>query len=78
VDAVVDAEVGRETPIVGPVIGALSAPFGKLFETRVTGSLENPKREAVIPFRWLSPFHWLQMLKELAPPGGQENNPQPK
>ena len=81
VDAVVTAEVGRDTPIFGRLFGTLSAPFGKLFETRITGKLEDPKHETVVPlFRWLSPFHWLQMLKEIAPgeSGSDNKAPPPK
>jgi hypothetical protein len=66
VDAVVTAEVGRDAPVVGPLVGTLSAPFGKLFETRITGKLDNPKHATIIPFfRWLSPFHWMQLLRDI-------------
>lgn len=74
VNAVVDAEVGRDTPLFGTLFGAISTPFGKLFETRVTGNLSHPKREAVVPFvRWLNPFHWLQTLKDILP-GSESGN----
>ncbi len=51
VDAKVDAEIGRDAPLVGEVVSVMLYPFGKMFETRVTGTLGNPKRE---PVMWLT------------------------
>jgi hypothetical protein len=69
VDATVEAEVGRDAPLVGPVVSTVFMPFGKLFETRVTGSLTNPKRAPVtLAAKLISPFiHPLRTLKDLLP-----------
>jgi hypothetical protein len=69
VDATVEAEVGRDAPLVGPVVSTVFMPCGKLFETRVTGSLTNPKRAPVtLAAKLISPFiHPLRTLKDLLP-----------
>jgi len=73
VDATVEAEVGRDAPLVGSLVSTVFMPFGKLFETKVTGSLSNPKRAPVMfAAKLITPFiHPLRTLKELFP--GESN-----
>jgi hypothetical protein len=81
VDARVEAEVGRDTPLVGPFVNLVTMPFSKIFETRVTGTLLNPKRE---PATWVGSglgmlfnpiFHPWRTLKDLLP--GEKQPPAP-
>ena len=51
VDAEVEAELGRDTPLLGPLVSVVFMPVGKLCKTRVTGTLRDPKRE---PVMWLT------------------------
>ena len=67
VNAVVEAQVGRDTPLVGPVVSLFFSPFTKLFQSKVTGTLANPKQvpeylitKMISPF--LHPFHTLRSL----------------
>ncbi len=78
VDAVVEAEVLRNTWVVGPLISSLLKPFTKIFEYSVSGTLANPKpqprwlliKSLFAPFELL--FHPVNTLKEAFPtnPGG--------
>lgn len=76
VDARVEAELLRETKMVGPVLSLFFKPFTKLFEYRVTGTLAQPKTKPVyIPnifMKLLTPFRSLRELlqsdSEPAPP----------
>jgi hypothetical protein len=79
VNATVEAEVGHDTPLVGPLVSTMFMPFGKLFETKVTGSLANPKRAPVMfAARLLSPFiHPFRTLKELLPGESSGTNTPP-
>jgi hypothetical protein len=81
VDAKVEAEVGRDTPLVGLFVNLVTMPFSKIFETRVTGTLLNPKRE---PATWVGSglgmlfnpiFHPWRTLKDLLP--GEKPPPAP-
>jgi hypothetical protein len=69
VDARVEAELLRDTWIVGRVISLALMPLTKLFEYKATGTLSNPESEPVyIPnvlMMPLRPFHTLK--KALAP-----------
>ncbi len=68
VDARVYAELLRNTWLLGPVMSVALWPVSKVFEHKVTGSLENPKTAPVfIPKLLLVPFHPLRALKELLP-----------
>jgi hypothetical protein len=65
VDSFMEAEVLRDTPLVGGFISTLMLPFSKLFESKVTGTLDDPKvaprflvpkilNATIHPFRTLS------------------------
>jgi hypothetical protein len=72
-NARVDAELLRDMWLVGPVVSTLFWPVSKLFEFKVTGTLEEPKKEPVflIPKMMFFPFHPVRSLKgtpeELSP-----------
>ena len=74
----VQAELLRDTWVVGPVISLALWPVSKVFEYKVTGSLSAPKTEPVflIPKIMLLPFHPLRTFKDLVPtqPGSGETN----
>ena len=73
VNARVEAEALRDTRLVGPLLSTFFWPVTKLFEYKVSGSLDKPKAEPVhlipkmllLPFQ--IPFHPLRTLKGLLP-----------
>lgn len=75
VDARVEAELLRETKMLGPALSLFFKPFTKLFEYRVTGTLAEPKTKPVyIPgflMKILTPFRSLRELLRTEP----ENKP---
>jgi hypothetical protein len=71
VNAHVTAQLLHNLPGVGPIISILFAPVTKLFEYKVTGTLENPKKEPVyVPRLLLLPLHPIRTIEELIPGGG--------
>lgn len=48
VDAKVDAYISRDVPVVGSVLNFFTSPFSRLFETRVTGTITDPKYEPLL------------------------------
>jgi hypothetical protein len=72
-NARVEAELLRDMWLVGPLVSTIFWPVSKLFEYKVTGTLEQPKMEPVflipkmmlLPFQ--IPFHPVRTLKGLAP-----------
>jgi hypothetical protein len=64
-----EAEVLRDVPAVGLVISKLLWPVTKLFEYRISGTLDKPKAEPifVLPKLILLPFRPLKTLQELFP-----------
>jgi len=66
VNGKMEAELFRNTPGVGPVVSKVLWPFTKLFEYKITGTLEKPKAQPLfIPKLFLMPFHPLRTLREL-------------
>jgi hypothetical protein len=67
VNARVDAELLRDVWGVGPVVSTVLSPFTKMFEYKITGTLDNPKKEPVYIFPKLvqMPFHPFRSFKEL-------------
>lgn len=73
VQARAEAELLRDTWVVGPIVSTVLWPVTKLFEYKVTGTLGDPKGEPVflvpkvmfLPFQL--PFHPLRTLKGLFP-----------
>ena len=77
VNARVEADLFRNTWLVGRVVSLALLPFTKLFEYKVTGTLNAPKQEPLyfLPKVMLFPFHPLRTLKDLF--GGSETKPPP-
>jgi hypothetical protein len=74
-DAVVEAELLRDTWLVGPLVSRILWPITKLFEYKVTGTLSNPKPEPLfLPKVLTMPFHPFRTMKELM---GQNANTNP-
>jgi len=70
VNARVTAQLLHNFPLVGPFISLLFTPVTKLFEYKVTGTLENPKKEPVyVPKLFLLPLHPIRIFEELLPGG---------
>jgi hypothetical protein len=74
VEARVEAELLRDVPALGLVISKVLWPVTKLFEYKVTGTLDQPKAEPVyvLPKILLLPLQPLKMLKDLFE---EEKNP---
>jgi len=69
-NALVEAELLRDTWIVGRLLSLALWPVSKVFEYKVTGTLAEPKVEPllpVIPKLILLPLHPLDTMKELLP-----------
>jgi hypothetical protein len=69
VNARVEAELLRNTWLVGPLVSTVLWPVTKMFEYRVTGTLADPKMQPlyIVPKLMLIPFHPLKTLKGLLP-----------
>ncbi len=65
----VEANLLRDMWLVGPLVSTVLWPVTKLFEYKVTGTLETPQSEPVfiVPKIVLLPFHPLRSLKGLFP-----------
>jgi hypothetical protein len=77
VNAHVTAELLHNLPFIGRFIYPFLIPVTKLFEYKVTGTLDNPKRESVVPLvpgLLEMPFHPIRSLEELIPGGGNVTN----
>ena len=68
-NARVEARVLRDMPLFGPLVSLAFWPVSKLFEYKVTGSLDQPKTEPLylLPKILLLPLHPLRTLKGLVP-----------
>jgi hypothetical protein len=69
-DTQVEAELLRDLPAIGFVVSKVLWPVTKLFEYKVTGTLDAPKAEPlyVVPKVLLFPFTPVKTLKELFAP----------
>jgi hypothetical protein len=75
VNAHVTAQLLRNIWGVGPLISLFSFPLTKIFEYKVTGTLDNPKKEPVyVPKLFLLPLHPIRTLEELFPGGVNDTN----
>ncbi len=74
-----EAELLRDTPAVGLLIAKFFWPFTKLFEYKVSGTLDEPVAEPVylLPKVVLMPFNPRQMFKQLFAPEEQKPPPPP-
>ncbi len=73
-----EAELLRDLPAIGFVISKILWPVTKLFEYKMTGTLDQPKAEPlyVVPKILLLPFHPFKTLRELLTE--EEKNPAEK
>ena len=92
VEARMEAKLLRGVPGLGPLLSAVLSPVGKLFQYRVSGTLDNPKLEDVyllprIIFLPFQPFKTLQSIfrddekrekKEGEPPSERKPATSPK
>ncbi|HZT22441.1 MAG TPA: AsmA-like C-terminal region-containing protein [Verrucomicrobiae bacterium] len=71
-DAHVTAQLLHNVPGVGPLLSTLFYPVTKLFEFKITGTLQHPRREPVyVPKFLLMPLHPIRSLEELFSGAGQ-------
>jgi hypothetical protein len=77
-NARVEAELLRNTPVLGPLVSTVFWPITKALEYKVTGSLGAPQIEPLyIPKVFLVPFHPIQSVRDLfsAKPAPSTNAP---
>ena len=66
VNARVNAQLLRDTWVVGPLLSTALWPVSKLFEYKITGTLQHPQTEPVyIPKALLLPLHPFRSLEEM-------------
>jgi hypothetical protein len=74
VNARVTAQLLRDTWVVGPLLSTALWPVSKLFEYKITGTLQQPKSEPVyIPRFLLTPLHPLRSLEEMLSNGADNS-----
>lgn len=72
-DGTMEAELFRDTPGVGTVVSKVFWPVTKLFEYKVTGTLNRPKSAPLyIPKLFMMPLHPVRTLRELMESGKGE------
>lgn len=79
IDALVEAQVLRNTPLLGPIISTITAPIAKVLIYRVSGPLEDPTVKAeYFPGTMLEiishPFRSLKSILPGTSPSGNTNN----
>ena len=79
VEGKMEAELLRDLPAIGPVLKVLLSPVTKLFVYRVTGTLDQPKKEPLytIPRVLLMPFQPIKTLKEMFGPDEKKSEDKP-
>jgi AsmA-like C-terminal region len=76
VNARVTAQLLRDTWVVGPLLSTALWPVSKLFEFKITGTLQQPKSEPVyLPKFLLMPLHPFRSLEEILSAGTGTNAP---
>jgi len=75
VNARVTAQLLRDTWVVGPLLSTALWPVSKLFEYKITGTLQRPQSEPVyIPkFLLMMPLHPIHSLEEILSSGADTN-----
>jgi hypothetical protein len=77
VNAQVTAQLLRDTWVVGSLVSTALWPVSKLFEYKISGTLEKPESEPVyVPKLLLMPLHPIRSLEEMFS-GGTDANPPP-
>jgi hypothetical protein len=68
-DANFTADLLRNVPVVGPFLGVLTVPVGKVFECKATGTWQNPKvRPVYLPIKFLFYMvHPIHSIKDMFP-----------
>ncbi len=75
VQARVNAQLLRDTWVVGPLFSTVLWPVSKVFEYKITGTLKAPKSEPVyVPKLLLTPLHPIRALEGIFPGGETETN----
>jgi|GEM_PF-978175 len=76
IDALVEAQVLRNTPVLGPIISTITAPIAKVLKYRVSGPLDDPAvKPEYFPGTILEiPFHPLRSLKSILPGTSSTSN----
>ena len=78
VNAQVTAQLLRDTWVVGSLVSTALWPVSKLFEYKISGTLEKPESEPVyVPKLLLMPLHPIRSLEEMFS-GGTDTNPSPE
>jgi len=79
VEALVEAEMFRDTWLVGRIFSAAFMPLTKILEYKVTGTLTQPKTEPryLLPKFLLMPFHPIRTLKDWFPENNEGKEPKP-
>jgi hypothetical protein len=82
VDSRVEAELLRDTWVVGRMLSLALWPFSKIFEYKITGTLAKPKMEPLylLPRMILMPLHPFETMKDLLakPPEPANTNAAPQ
>jgi hypothetical protein len=74
VNAHVDAQLLRDTWVVGPLLSTALWPVSKLFEYKISGTLQQPQMEPVyIPKAFFMPLHPIRSLEEMLNNGVDTN-----
>jgi hypothetical protein len=73
----VNAQLLRDTSVVGPLVSTMLWPVSKLFESKITGTLNDPKSEPVFygTKLLLMPLHPIHSFEEMFPDGFFTNIP---
>ena len=75
-DMVVNGSLFRSLPLLGPMASIALSPFEKLFEYKVTGTLDKPKTEpAHIPTLFMIPLNPIGTLRDLFPDSRKASPP---
>lgn len=76
VNARVTAQLLHNLWVVGPLVSPFLWPVSKVFEYKVTGTLENPKKEPLfVPKPFMLLLHPVRTLEELLPGGDNFSSP---
>jgi hypothetical protein len=79
VNARVTAQLLRDTWVVGPLLSTALWPVSKLFEYKITGTLQQPRSKPVfIPKLLLMPLHPIHSLEEILSSSTNTNAPPSK
>lgn len=79
VDARIEAELLRDTWLIGPLISTALQPLTKIFEYKLSGTLTAPKAEPIhVPKILFAPLQPVRMFKSLFTGEQKNNNSKPK